>query len=927
MLKRLLGVLLLLAAPLSLSAGTTGKIAGKVIDKETGDPLPGANVTVVGTTLGGATDINGDFFVLNVPPGTYELEASFIGYNKTRIKNVRVVADLTQELNFALVAEALAAEELVIIAERPVFEKNATNTVRVVDSEELSKLPVRGASSAVALQAGVVSAEGSGGVDNNATVNIRGGRGNETAYYVDGVLQNDILFGSNSGQISNEAIEQVSMQVGGFDAKYGNAQSGVINVTTKRGADRYQYGAEVVTSEATDDYGYNIYNVSMAGPLLPGNTNHSFFALYERNYFADGNPTAISTRIRSVGIDSPTLLNNASDLHRWTVKTTHNFGSNFRMVLTGNGSMRNARGYTHSYAKNNSHHNPLTKDDNYAYSLRGTYTIGANSFLNVTAISRRIDNTNGDGVFFDDVEAYGDPTKNQELADAGLQAGERVGRDPVNVFFDKGRVSNGFTKYQVFNNGLNADFTSQIGKHLLEVGAAYTQYKLRYWGIAPVGLASAQGTDEERYLAQSVGATYYGFTPTGKKNDDTAKEPIEASFYVQDKIELGDLVLNLGARLDYWDAKGEQLRDRANPYGFGNDQEFDDADFVANESEVFISPRIGIGFPVSDNTIFHAQYGRFVQHPRLIDMYWSRNRFNRLLNDDNFTILVGDLESEQTIQYEAGLRKTIGDKVAVDATLFYKDVKGLVNRTQVRFQKGASEGIYLTNTNTDFGTVKGIALKVDVRRTNYVALAFDYTLSLAEGTGSSQGSSAIAAFRNPDGDIPKVTAPLNFDQRHTLTANLDFRVPEGEAGLLGGFGANALVTLNSGRPYTPLELQNVLASATNFGDTRGYVNSAYGPGSFRIDLKIDRRFEMGRMSLLPYLEIQNLTDRDNVLTVFRSNGDEFTTGWLQTAEGKAAVAGAADPDTFISDYGDFERNPGRFGIPRQVRLGLKVNFR
>jgi hypothetical protein len=499
--------------------------------------------------------------------------------------------------------------------------------------------------------------------------------------------------------------------------------------------------------------------------------------------------------------------------------------------------------------------------------------------------------------------------------------------------------------------GLNFDATSQQGKHLFEFGAGYSATKVNYFAIAPtivaVGIRDNPATPvneadvnsdgavnaldrEQRFLSAFALNNHYGFTATGEKDNDTAKKPREAYVYLQDKIELQDLVLNLGLRFDYFDAKGEKLRSRETPYGFGatsiERQTFEDSDFLPTEAEYDFSPRVGIGFPVTDRTIFHAQYGKFIQRPRLIDMYWSRNRYDRLLNDDNFTVLTGDITSEKTTQYEFGVRQTLGDNVALDLTAFYKDVQDLVNFTQTKYRAGASTGIYLGPTNTDFGTIRGFALKFDMRRTNYVALSLDYTFSLAEGTGSSQNSSFVASFRNDNGEIPKTISPLDFDQRHTLVGNVDVRVPKGVGGFLETLGGNLLISYNSGRPYTPLEEQNPLENNTNFGDARGFVNSAYGPGSFRLDLKVDRTVDIGRLRLVPYVWVINLTDQQNAVAVYRSTGDEFTAGYLETPNGQRSIANSPDPAAFVQDFRTLERDPTNFGVPRQIRLGLKLNF-
>ena len=138
--------------------------------------------------------------------------------------------------------------------------------------------------------------------------------------------------------------------------------------------------------------------------------------------------------------------------------------------------------------------------------------------------------------------------------------------------------------------------------------------------------------------------------------------------------------------------------------------------------------------------------------------------------------------------------------------------------------------------------------------------------------------------------------------------------------------ANILFTFNSGRPYTPLESQNITpGGGSNLGDTKGYVNSAYGPGTSRVDLKIEKSFGIGdNLLLTPYVWIQNLFDTENAVNVYRSTGDPYTSGYLLTEEGKA-VAADSGPN-YVSDYTALERDPSNFGIPRLIRLGFRLNF-
>jgi hypothetical protein len=286
----------------------------------------------------------------------------------------------------------------------------------------------------------------------------------------------------------------------------------------------------------------------------------------------------------------------------------------------------------------------------------------------------------------------------------------------------------------------------------------------------------------------------------------------------------------------------------------------------------------------------------------------------------------GSVEREETTQYEVGFRQVLGNVAALNITLFYKNIVGLVNTSQFQFRRTDGGEIIsgITRQNSDFGTTKGLAFSLDISRLNFLSISAQYTYSVAEGTGSSTSSSQTAVFRNNDNLAPKVIAPLAFDQRHTAVVNIDFFVPEGELGFLELFNANFLLSYNSGRPYTPMDKWNLIGDNGIISQTRGYVNSTYGPSSFRVDMKIEKSFIFENLRISPYLWIENLLDADNITGVWRSTGSPYTTDWLNTPEGKAIIAN--NGEGYRQDYMSLEKNPGNFGIPRTIRLGLKVNF-
>ncbi len=937
-----LAVLCLLCGGLSAQTAV-GKLTGRVTDGETGEALPGANVLIVGTSFGAAANIEGNYFILNLVPGSYEIRFNFIGYQSQIIKDVRLVAGVTKELNAALKPSTLEIEEIVVVADKPFFEAKATNTVKIYDAKEIQNLPVRGVDRAISIGAGTVSAEGSGGVDGNATINVRGGRGSELVYIVDGVAQNGLLLSNNISQVSQDAVEQVSFQVGGYEAKYGQAQSGIVNITTKTGSSTYNFATDMQTSEWTDDYGYNLYNASLSGPILPQWQNQTFFVLGERGLFGDGDPKAISIDFKTTTpqFSSKRLPGNNADVVRLTGRTSHKLWGSASLRFGANINERNSRDYNtlnlHRYSKNNAHHRPRREERNQSYSGRFSLPFSAASYMNVNLGYRRLHREFGDGVFFDNVQAYGDTSQNPFLL---AQAVNR-NVDEVGIFWQSGRVWNQFNKLDENTLTLDADFTYQLKNHLLEAGGGISRGTLRYFNVFPLGLALRKDelSVEERF--RLVQPFFYGYDVTGSRKtkkgeidvvdglDLSPKEPLLMNFYVQDRYELRNLVLNLGVRFDYFDTKADVLRSEDLPFAAGNPALYDRADFKQAEREFFVSPRIGFGFPVTPKTVFHAQFGRFVQLPRLVDLYTTVYSLDDIINDNNLPINTGNLKSEKTTQYEIGFRQILGDNVAaLNVTAFYKNTRDLVNDATRFYQRRSGGQVlrYYGPSNTDFGTVRGLAMSFDLARRKYWSMAVNYTFALAEGTGSSVQSSTTATFRNNSGEIPKVIAPLDFDQRHTGTVNVGFNTSRDQLGLLENVSLNVLASFHSGTPYTPLQSQDLLAGTSNYGDTRGYVNSAYGPGGFLINLKLEKEFQFGNFSLRPYVWVENLLDSDNIINVYRSTGSAYTAGYLNTDEGKKIVASRPDPAAYSADYASLERDPSNFGIPRTIRLGARMNL-
>ncbi|MGE5498567.1 MAG: carboxypeptidase regulatory-like domain-containing protein, partial [Syntrophothermus sp.] len=227
-----LSVFLILLTALQLFAGTTGKIAGRVTDKATGEPLPGVNVAVRGTYLGGTTGEDGYYVILNVPPGTHSIIASMIGYANVTVNEIRVRIDETSPVNFSMMTQAIEAASVSVIAERNIVKQDVSTSVSEVQPDEMSELPVTTINDIVRLQAGVEE----GFV-------VRGGAADQLLFQIDGITLRDPRNNQPISSVALSSIQEVSIERGGFNAEYGQVRSGIINIVGREGAIDSYYGS------------------------------------------------------------------------------------------------------------------------------------------------------------------------------------------------------------------------------------------------------------------------------------------------------------------------------------------------------------------------------------------------------------------------------------------------------------------------------------------------------------------------------------------------------------------------------------------------------------------------------------------------------------------------------------------------------------
>ena len=344
-----------------------------------------------------------------------------------------------------------------------------------------------------------------------------------------------------------------------------------------------------------------------------------------------------------------------------------------------------------------------------------------------------------------------------------------------------------------------------------------------------------------------------------------------------------------------------------------------------------ISPRIGFSYPVTDRTVFHAQYGKFIQQSRLNDSYAGPARISGVTKAGYWAAAVTGwgLLPEKDTQYELGFNQAISDNASFDITAFYKDIRDQIQFVGITPTPGSSTQAYHSMANQDFSTSKGIEFVFTLRRTARVSAQLNYTFADARSTASSQrGSNGIWQLGLGPGSLPKYVFPVDFNQAHRGSVLLDYRFAKNDGGpILSQLGANVVLQFNSGHAYTLLDVagRGVTTDERNRIPLEPIGNSTT-PWFFELDMRLDKTVPVGPFDLNLYVYVMNLLGTNNPVNVFPRTGDPMNDGYLQTQ------GGYADQQTlgpgFVALYNALQNgiNAGNYGPPRQIRFGFKLDY-
>ncbi|MFL3014277.1 MAG: carboxypeptidase regulatory-like domain-containing protein [Candidatus Neomarinimicrobiota bacterium] len=706
---------------------TTGKISGTVTGDD-GTPLVGANVVVLGTGSGASSNADGEFQIINVPAGSYVLKATYIGYTSQEVSGVRVISGLSTPVDLSLSTSSIEGDVVQVVAEKPLIQKDETSSVNVVTGDQLENMPIRTLDGVLATMPGVVV--------QNGDVHIRGGRDNEVAYYLNGASTTNLANRENLVYVPQEAIEELQVQVGGYDAEVSGANSGVVKRSLKTGTDSFSGSFSLQTdgSGAGEaallgdgfSYGHQTVLASVSGPIMPG---LKFFVALEQSQEEDPY-VKVANKFEFLQQADEQPSNSAyPDMFDITWKDGVTPGSDDEFTnLTGTvtydaGPLRATLGMVNNFSTNNygggimsqlrwggatigtadadgafvdsagSLLSPYNVPGRYVYEDAGsnlmtgelTYALSSNTVLRASVSSYSEERETQDNWFGNDWEKWHDSTAVANYLGFPAVNDSTPAWSPFKSRFSEktsymvngmsfsrpGTRPANYSKSAYSKTGFSASVQHVMGAHDIKAGVSYNQHSMRRYAVNPSIMKYALDSDTalakyghngygtfadipayewRNYIdgygydhngAEQDDRTFYIGAVPGVANNDTtyldgAKKPTEMGFYLQDKMEFDDLVVNLGVRIDQLDPS-ETAPANANELYFYNVSKYvDPTTWKEVETYTEIQPRIGISFPFTDRTNVYGYYGRFSQLVDLNSMYFTAMDYRNQMNTGGY---------------------------------------------------------------------------------------------------------------------------------------------------------------------------------------------------------------------------------------------------------------------------------------------------
>lgn len=935
-------ILLILICGVSFLFGQDkGVLRGLITDSESGEPLVGANVIIKGTYLGSSTDVDGFYVIVDVSPGEYLLEVSYIGYKVIQQTGVKVKAGETVTLNFKMDPSPLAlGQEVVVIGEKPLLSLDETSTVRSMSSDDIQNRIVNDALDLIEQQVGVV--------EQDNEIHIRGGRSYENQYLLDGISVQDPLSGTGFGlNVSANALEEVEVITGGYKAEYGQATSGIINVRTKSGGDKYSgyFGYKSdhlgIFKDKSFSFDSDNYEVNLGGPepltnkilpllglKFPGKIYFffNFYTLISDDYTraaADQLYSPITPRVNLFGHNlftgttfSPRQNNDWSGLLKltWKINPTHSLTYSYNRSIAVNQNTQSLQttlefvepnpGFPYDFSKILDNFNAYTHD-NEQISLDWRHTLSKTTFYEVKA-SRYYAQLRSDW--------------NGNLWNEYSRAVD-VPRLPVIYFYPTGKVrvipGDGFYDYgnafiwhdhYIESYSLNGSITSRIGNiHTLKGGFETNFREMQVIDI------------EDPYVPEF-----------GSSQDIYRVYPGDGAIYFQDDINFEGFYINAGIRMDYW-APGKfvdrAIEDTSNALTTAMRQKYLDETYklFGHRFKARLMPRIGVSFPISNNEMLYFNYGHFSKRPKPQFVYAKLGPTS--IKSSFPTFGNPSLNPETSVKYELGVRHKFSENDVLSITAYYKDIFDYVQTTTIRgIPRLGSAEFYI---NLDYARSRGIEAEYKTRigRYFYGDASGSYSIST---TKSSSPDVGLLVARGDIDEEPIKEVFARWDRPWQVTANLAVRVPKGDKLKVFGVPLSNYWNLNlrffaqAGKRYTAS-----VFTGYDPNNGRPYYDAPLDDDWEKlsrtwewVDLSFTKYFDILGFKYAFYLEIKNLFNNENPQIINSVTGDAYHYG----DDVPRSWNDPRYPDLEYPISNPFPLNPARYRAPRNIRFGFSFEF-
>lgn len=857
-----------------LFASTRGKISGKVIDSQTKEPLPGVNVVIVGTTMGAATDSEGEYFIANVPTGVYSLTASMIGYQDVTITNVYVRINGTTEVMFTLLQTALQSEEVVIVAERPPIEFDKTSTVSYLNETQIIAQPTKVFTEVLTTLPSIN--------DENGVLKFRGGTLDQVAFIVDGTRVRNPMDHTPYTDLNLSSIQEVEVVTGAFNAEYGEAQSGVVNVITKEGSNKYEFYIDTrYTPPGKKHWGVSLYDQST--DLYWENTHARHLEWWIENtdqwvddegnygYEADCNWTPEEAYQNYLDTHKP--LNDYTKTPSYETEVSFGgpfpFVKNLSFFLTGRyrslaplfGNAYYDKGtFFDGTAKLAYQINPHMKlivsglygDEKSAWGIEGppdffyaaNYGVDSryayydfvglpdNKTSNLTAIFSHVLNKS---------TLY-------EFRLGWLNAKRKVDTFPDDPI---GWAATGPT----FDNlrAVDAQGNPIIGGYKNRIGYHTTGYYYRFndsnteWNAT--GFIGSQLT-KNLYVKSGFEFTYYVLdhfnqSKLPNRTDKNVYKPYQGALYAQNKLEFAGFIMNLGLRLDFY-----------NPNDVIYSNLFDPLNSPTRKTKLFtqLSPRLGVSHPIDANTVLHFSYGHFFQRASFGD-YGEGNNGGMgslttfIVDGTNFPWVLGnrELKPQKTVAYEVGIERNFFRRLVMKLTGYYKDIKNTIRVTTIQ----TPTGVYSTNSNGNYADVKGIEISANLLPMRTPAGNFWGYANYTNQTSIDGKSGAPVAISYDGGVQYAGSGDIILHNNPRFKGGIFYQTPSNWNILFGIFN-DITTSLN----YYMTFPNKMLRSDYFLFEGKKYLR----PADKLADLRIRKNISLmhSRVIISPYIEVRNL---------------------------------------------------------------------